>query len=139
MITPRKNLPMRFTAYTQCFRAEAGAAGRDTRGMIRNHQFSKVEMVSICDEDSSEDELVRMTIAENILQSLELPYRVVLLALKILVFQQKHMTWKYGYQDKMMVKVVTEKFLLSNCGPFQGRRMKAGIKTKIIITNLFIH
>ena len=52
---------MRFTAYTQCFRAEAGAAGRDTRGMIRNHQFSKVEMVSICDEDSSVDELDRMT------------------------------------------------------------------------------
>ena len=104
MITPKKNLPMRFTAYTQCFRAEAGAAGRDTRGMIRNHQFSKVEMVSICDEDSSVDELDRMTgAAENILQSLELPYRVVLLASKDIGFSAKRTydleVWLPGQND----------------------------------------
>ena len=70
-------LPMRMTAYTQCFRSEAGSAGRDTRGMIRQHQFSKVEMVSIVHPDQSADELERMTnCAETILQKLDLPYRV---------------------------------------------------------------
>ena len=77
-ITDSAVLPLRMTAYTQCFRSEAGSAGRDTRGMIRQHQFSKVEMVSITHHDQSADELERMTsCAETILQKLELPYRVV--------------------------------------------------------------
>jgi len=137
MITPRKNLPIRFTAYTQCFRAEAGAAGRDTRGMIRNHQFSKVEMVSICDEDSSVDELDRMTgAAENILQSLELPYRVVLLASKDIGFSAKRTydleVWLPGQ------KAYREISSCSNCGDFQSRRMNSRYKddgsTKFIHT-----
>ena len=141
MITPRKNLPMRFTAYTQCFRAEAGAAGRDTRGMIRNHQFSKVEMVSICDEDSSVDELDRMTgAAENILQSLELPYRVVLLASKDIGFSAKRTydleVWLPGQNDGQ--GCYREISSCSNCGSFQGRRMKARYKDENN-NNKFVH
>ena len=138
MITPKKNLPMRFTAYTQCFRAEAGAAGRDTRGMIRNHQFSKVEMVSICDEDSSVDELDRMTgAAENILQSLELPYRVVLLASKDIGFSAKRTydleVWLPGQNDGQ--GCYREISSCSNCGSFQGRRMKARYKDCLLYTS----
>jgi len=141
MITPKKNLPMRFTAYTQCFRAEAGAAGRDTRGMIRNHQFSKVEMVSICDEDSSVDELDRMTgAAENILQSLELPYRVVLLASKDIGFSAKRTydleVWLPGQNDGQ--GCYREISSCSNCGSFQGRRMKARYKDENN-NNKFVH
>ena len=141
MITPKKNLPMRFTAYTQCFRAEAGAAGRDTRGMIRNHQFSKVEMVSICDEDSSVDELDRMTgAAENILQSLELPYRVVLLASKDIGFSAKRTydleVWLPGQNDGQ--GCYREISSCSNCGSFQGRRMKARYKDESN-NNKFVH
>ena len=73
-------LPLRFTAYTPCFRSEAGAAGRDTRGMIRVHQFGKVEMVSITHPEHSEEEHERMTsCAESILKALELPFRTVVL------------------------------------------------------------
>ena len=77
-ILEESRLPLRMAAYTQCFRSEAGSAGRDTRGMIRQHQFSKVEMVSICHPDHSAAELERMTnCAETILQRLNLPYRVI--------------------------------------------------------------
>src|SRR5690606_27435450 len=79
-IVDEGDLPMRMTAWTPCFRAEAGAAGKDTRGMIRQHQFSKVELVSITTPEQSRDELERMTgCAETILQRLELPYRTVVL------------------------------------------------------------
>ncbi|MDR1561155.1 MAG: serine--tRNA ligase, partial [Holosporaceae bacterium] len=75
-VIPVSELPIRLTAYSSCFRSEAGAAGRDNRGMIRNHQFSKVELVSIVHPDKGEEELERMTrAAEKILQKLELPYR----------------------------------------------------------------
>src|SRR5262252_4074297 len=74
-------LPLRYTAWTPCFRSEAGAAGKDTRGMIRQHQFSKVELVSIAHPDRSEEEHERMTgCAEEVLKRLGLPYRVVLLS-----------------------------------------------------------
>lgn len=87
-ILPADQLPMRLTAYTPCFRAEAGAAGRDTRGMIRQHQFSKVELVSISHPDHSDEELERMTsCAETILQRLGLSYRVMLLCSGIPVFR----------------------------------------------------
>ena len=77
-ILEEKDLPLRLTAYTPCFRAEAGAAGRDTRGMIRQHQFSKVELVSITTPEQSREELERMTgCAESVLQTLGLPYRVM--------------------------------------------------------------
>ena len=73
-------LPRRYTAWTQCFRAEAGSAGRDTRGMIRMHQFSKVELVSVTTPDASADEHERMTgCAEEVLKRLELPFRTMLL------------------------------------------------------------
>ena len=77
-IIPHADLPLRMTAYTPCFRAEAGSAGRDTRGMIRQHQFSKVELVSIVAAEESDAELERMTAcAETVLQRLELSYRVL--------------------------------------------------------------
>ncbi|MEM6912888.1 MAG: serine--tRNA ligase, partial [Pseudomonadota bacterium] len=79
-ILAEDELPKRMTAWTQCFRAEAGSAGRDTRGMIRMHQFSKVELVSITTPETSDDEHERMTAcAEAVLQRLDLPYRVMLL------------------------------------------------------------
>jgi len=79
-ILDEADLPIRMTAHTSCFRAEAGAAGKDTRGMLRQHQFYKVEMVSIVHPDKSDEELERMTgCAEAVLQRLELPYRVVVL------------------------------------------------------------
>ena len=80
-IVDEEKLPIRLTALTQCFRSEAGAAGRDTRGMIRQHQFSKVELVSITTEKDSESELERMThCAEEVLKQLGLPFRRVLLS-----------------------------------------------------------
>src|SRR5262249_39710006 len=81
MILEEEALPLRFTAWTPCFRSEAGAAGKDTRGMIRQHQFSKVELVSIAHPDHSNSEHERMTAcAEAVLQRLGLAYRVVVLA-----------------------------------------------------------
>ena len=79
-IVDEETLPRRYTAFTPCFRSEAGSAGKDTRGMIRQHQFYKVEMVSITKPEDSEAEHERMLgCAESILQTLELPYRVVTL------------------------------------------------------------
>src|SRR5436190_22793002 len=79
-ILEEKELPMRLTALTPCFRAEAGAAGRDTRGMIRQHQFTKVELVSITTQETSKDELERMlSCAEEVLRQLDLHYRVMTL------------------------------------------------------------
>lgn len=79
-ILDNKELPLYYTAHTTCFRQEAGSAGRDTRGLIRNHQFDKVEMVKLVDEETSFDELEKLTNdAESILQALKLPYRVVVL------------------------------------------------------------
>ena len=79
-IVDEETLPRRYTAFTPCFRSEAGSAGKDTRGMIRQHQFYKVEMVSITKPEDSEAEHERMLgCAESILQKLELPYRVVTL------------------------------------------------------------
>lgn len=77
-ILPEEMLPVYFTAYTPCFRAEAGSAGRDTRGLIRNHQFDKVELVKLVKPEHSYDELESLTAdAEKILQKLQLPYRVI--------------------------------------------------------------
>ena len=76
-----KDLPIKYTAYTACFRAEAGAAGRDTRGLIRQHQFNKVELVKFADPNNSYEELEKLTHdAEDVLQRLGLPYRVVCLS-----------------------------------------------------------
>ena len=125
-------LPLRLTAYTPCFRAEAGAAGRDTRGMIRQHQFSKVELVSISHPDQSTDELERMTnCAETILQRLELPYRVMHLCAGDTGFSARSTydieVWLPGQNDgKGMYREISS---CSNCGDFQARRMRARFKS----------
>jgi seryl-tRNA synthetase len=86
-ILPAEELPVRYTAYSACFRSEAGAAGRDTRGLIRQHQFDKVEMVTLCRPEVSYEVLERMTAdAESVLKALNLSYRVVALAVGDLGF-----------------------------------------------------
>jgi seryl-tRNA synthetase len=121
------DLPLRYTAFTPCFRREAGAAGKDTRGMIRQHQFDKVEMVSIVEPDQSADELERMTAcAEGILKALELPYRVMALSAGDMGFGA-HRTydlevWLPG-QDRYR-----EISSCSNCRDFQALRMNARYK-----------
>ncbi|QXK92006.1 serine--tRNA ligase [Neoehrlichia mikurensis] len=121
---PLKDLPLRFTAASQCFRSEAGSAGRDTKGMIRQHQFNKVELVSIVAEDKSEQELERMVkIAENILQKLELPYRVMLLCTGDMGFSS---SMSYDLEVWMAgQKKYREISSCSNCKDFQARRMNA--------------
>ncbi len=126
-IVEEKELPMRLTAYTPCFRAEAGAAGRDTRGMIRQHQFSKVELVSITTPETSREELERMTgCAESILKALNLPYRVMLLCTGDMGFGSR-MTydlevWLPGQNAYREISSC------SVCGDFQARRMEARYK-----------
>ncbi|HLZ67647.1 MAG TPA: serine--tRNA ligase [Aliidongia sp.] len=116
-------LPLRWTAFTPCFRSEAGSAGRDTRGMIRQHQFSKVELVSIAHPDQSDAEHERMTkAAETILQKLNLPYRVMLLCTGDMGFGARKTydleVWLPGQQAYREISSC------SNCGEFQARRMK---------------
>jgi seryl-tRNA synthetase len=121
-------LPIRVTAWTSCFRSEAGAAGRDTRGMLRQHQFNKVEMVSVTHPDESGAELERMTAcAEEVLKRLGIHYRVVALCAGDIGFGA-HQTfdieaWIPG-QD--MYREISS---CSNCGDFQARRMKARFRT----------
>lgn len=115
-------LPLRFTAWTPCFRSEAGAAGRDTRGMIRLHQFSKVELVSITAPDQSNAEHDRMTeCAETVLQKLELPYRTMILSTGDMGFSARRTydieVWLPGQGRYREISSC------SNCGDFQARRM----------------
>ncbi len=121
-ILEESSLPLRYTAYTPCFRAEAGAAGRDTRGMIRLHQFSKVELVSITTPDQSEAEHERMThAAETILQMLDLPYRKVLLCSGDTGFQsQKTYDLEVWLPAQNTYREISS---CSNCGEFQAHRM----------------
>ena len=136
------DLPLRLTAYTPCFRAEAGAAGRDTRGMIRQHQFSKVELVSIVEPDQSDDELERMTsCAENILKRLGLSYRVMMLSTGDTGFSARRTydieVWLPGQDDgKGMYREISS---CSNCGSFQARRMKARFRNKGDKDTQFVH
>jgi seryl-tRNA synthetase len=116
-------LPLRFTAYSPCFRSEAGAAGKDTRGMIRQHQFSKVELVSIAHPDHSDAEHERMTAcAEEVLKRLGLPYRVMLLCTGDMGFSARKTydieVWLPGQGAYREISSC------SNCGDFQARRMK---------------
>jgi seryl-tRNA synthetase len=131
-------LPLRWTAYTQCFRSEAGSAGRDTRGMIRQHQFSKVELVSVVHPDKSAEEHERMTgCAEAILQRLGLPYRVMLLCTGDMGFGARKTydleVWLPG-QD-----CYREISSCSNCGEFQARRMKTRFRPKEEKGTRFVH
>ena len=127
-IVPRDALPMRLTAFTPCFRAEAGSAGRDTRGLIRQHQFSKVELVTITTPENSKTELERMTgCAETILQRLGLAYRVLRLCSGDTGFSAQQTldieVWLPGQDEgRGMYREISS---CSNCGPFQARRMKA--------------
>src|SRR6185437_8767302 len=122
-------LPLRFTAWTPCFRSEAGAAGRDTRGMIRMHQFNKVELVSIAHPDKAHEEHERMTAcAEEILKRLDLPYRVMLLCTADMGFASRK---TYDIEVWLPAQnTYREISSCSQCGEFQARRMNARFKPK---------
>ena len=137
-IVDEESLPLRFTSFTQCFRKEAGAAGRDTRGLIRLHQFPKVELVSITRPEDSEQELERMlTCAEKILQLLELPYRVLLLSTGDIGFSSyKTYDLEVWFPSEKKYREISS---CSNCLDFQARRMNAKFKEKSTKKNLFLH
>jgi seryl-tRNA synthetase len=128
-IVEEDKLPMRLTACTPCFRAEAGAAGKDTRGMIRQHQFTKVELVSITTLDKSKDEHERMlTCAEEVLKKLDLHYRVVTLCTGDMGFpSQKTYDIEVWLPGQGAYREISS---CSNCGAFQARRMNARYRAK---------
>ncbi len=131
-------LPIRMTALTPCFRSEAGAAGRDTRGFIRQHQFEKVELVSICTPETSEAEHERMTAcAEAVLQALELPYRKMLLCSGDMGFTARKTfdleVWLPGQGAYREISSC------SNCGDFQARRMNARYRPEGAKGTQFVH
>ncbi|MCE3258268.1 MAG: seryl-tRNA synthetase, partial [Nitrobacter vulgaris] len=126
-ILDEKELPLRFTALTPCFRAEAGAAGRDTRGMIRQHQFTKVELVSITTPETSKDEHERMlSCAEEVLRRLDLHYRVMTLCTGDMGFASRKTydieVWMPGQEEGGAYREISS---CSICGDFQARRMDA--------------
>ena len=124
-----KNLPMRFVASTPCFRKEAGSYGKDTKGMIRQHQFYKVEMVSIVEKDNCLDELERMTnCATGILDKLELPYRKVILCSGDMGFSaEKTYDIEVWLPSENKYREISS---CSSCNSFQARRMKARYKNE---------
>jgi len=126
-VVPQATLPIKLTAHTPCFRSEAGSAGRDTRGMIRQHQFDKVEMVQITHPEKSYEALEAMTgHAEAVLQALELPYRVVLLCTGDMGFGA---TKTYDLEVWLPAQdTYREISSISNCEAFQARRLQARFK-----------
>jgi seryl-tRNA synthetase len=128
-IVDEDKLPMRLTACTPCFRAEAGAAGKDTRGMIRQHQFTKVELVSITTPEKSKEEHERMlACAEEVLKKLDLHYRVVTLCTGDMGFAaQKTYDIEVWLPGQNMYREISS---CSNCGEFQARRMNARYRSK---------
>ena len=135
-IVSEKTLPQRLTAWTPCYRSEAGAAGRDTRGMIRQHQFSKVELVSITSEENSEEELERMlNCATSILDDLKISYQVMLLSSGDMGFSAEKTydieVWLPGEGKYREISSC------SNCRSFQARRMNARYKSDE--QNKFVH
>jgi seryl-tRNA synthetase len=128
-IVDEAELPLRYTAYTPCFRAEAGAAGKDTRGMIRQHQFNKVELVSITTPEESKNEHERMlACAEEVLRRLGLHYRVVTLCTGDMGFaSQKTYDIEVWLPGQGMYREISS---CSNCGDFQARRMDARCRPK---------
>ena len=130
--------PMRLTALTPCFRAEAGSAGRDTRGLIRQHQFSKVELVSIARPEDSEAEHERMTgCAEAVLKALELPYRRMLLCKGDMGFSaRKTFDLEVWLPSQATYREISS---CSNCGDFQARRMDARFKRAGEKKTEFVH
>ena len=127
VVTPESDLPLKFTAHTPCFRSEAGSYGRDTRGMIRQHQFDKVEMVQIVHPEKSYEALEAMTgHAEAILQKLGLPYRVMLLCTGDMGFGA---TKTYDLEVWLPAQnTYREISSVSNCEAFQARRLQARFK-----------
>jgi seryl-tRNA synthetase len=128
-ILDEDKLPLRFTAHTPCFRSEAGAAGKDTTGMLRQHQFYKVELVSIAHPDQSDKEHTRMTeCAQAVLERLELPYRTVVLCTGDMGFAAQKTydieVWLPGQERYREISSC------SNCGEFQARRMNARFRSK---------
>jgi seryl-tRNA synthetase len=130
--------PMRLTALTPCFRAEAGSAGRDTRGLIRQHQFSKVELVSIARPEESEAEHERMTgCAESVLKALDLPYRRMLLCAGDMGFSaKKTFDLEVWLPSQGTFREISS---CSNCGDFQARRMDARFKRAGEKKTEFVH
>ena len=128
-IQREEDLPLRFTALTPCFRSEAGSAGRDTRGMLRQHQFNKVELVSITTPETSADEHERMlTCAEEVLKRLELHYRVMTLSTGDMGFgAQKTYDIEVWLPGQDTYREISS---CSVCGDFQARRMDARVKGK---------
>ena len=137
-IVDEDKLPMRLTACTPCFRAEAGAAGKDTRGMIRQHQFTKVELVSITTPEQSKAEHERMlSCAEEVLKKLDLHYRVVTLCTGDMGFaSQKTYDIEVWLPGQNMYREISS---CSNCGEFQAQRMKARYKGKDGKVKGFVH
>ncbi len=137
-ITPDEELPLRLTALTPCFRAEAGASGRDTRGMIRQHQFYKVELVSITTPEASDAEHERMTeCAEAVLKRLGLPFRTMLLCAGDMGFSARK---TYDLEVWMPSQnTYREISSCSNCGDFQARRMDARTKAAGGKGTRFVH
>jgi seryl-tRNA synthetase len=137
-ITAHEKLPLRMTALTPCFRSEAGSAGRDTRGMLRQHQFYKVELVSITDAESSVAEHERMTeCAEAVLKKLELPFRTMTLCTGDMGFGARKTydieVWLPGQNAYREISSC------SVCGDFQARRMDARYKVKDEKATRFVH
>ncbi len=128
-IVEESALPLRYTACTPCFRAEAGAAGKDTRGMLRQHQFTKVELVSITTPEQSAAEHERMlSCAEEVLKRLDLPYRVVTLSTGDMGFAaQKTFDIEVWLPGQNAFREISS---CSNCGEFQARRMNARYRPK---------
>ena len=137
-ILNQEDLPLRFVAYTPCFRREAGSAGRDTKGMIRQHQFKKVELVSIVDPEKSREEHDRMTnIACEILRRLELPFRKIALCSGDTSFtSQKTFDLEVWLPSQNKYREISS---CSNCGDFQARRIGAKYKDKNSQKNQFVH
>ena len=137
-ILDESQLPFRVTAHTPCFRAEAGAAGKDTRGMIRMHQFSKVEMVSITTPEQSAAEHERMTdCAQEVLKRLGLKHRVVTLCTGDMGFSaQKTYDIEVWLPGQNRFREISS---CSNCGDFQARRMNARYRPKDAKATRYVH
>ncbi len=137
-ILSEAELPLRYTAYTPCFRSEAGAAGKDTRGMIRQHQFKKVELVSITKKEDSKAEHEKMVqVASEVLIRLELPFRKILLCTGDMGFCSSKTydleVWLPGQNQYREISSC------SNCDDFQARRLQARYKSKIDGKNHLVH
>lgn len=137
-ILDEASLPLRYTALTPCFRSEAGSAGRDTRGMLRQHQFWKVELVSITSHEQALDELERMTrCAEAVLERLELPFRTIVLCTGDMGFSARKTydleVWLPGQNSYREISSC------SLCGDFQGRRMNARYRKTSEKNTNFVH